>query len=141
MRALCQDCPDEAALEDTVTGMQIEQILEIQDLSKLYEEEYIRLRAVIHGLLPNARKATINYDKGSTQLLAPSKASDIGRTLKHDVGLEATAGWFDASAVSFALVEWKERTVLNDKGNFVAFTYFLSLFSCRLIISFSSHVF
>jgi hypothetical protein len=125
-----EDCPEAAAFEDITVGMQFEQIIELQDLVKIYDEEYIRLKAVINGLM-NGGNGTSEQSSRQPNTGTRGAAERIAVDLNHCVSHEATQGWFVAEDINEALHAWKNNSVLSEKGRR---TLDASIHRCCMII-------
>ena len=101
-----EDCPEEINSSDLQVGMQIEHVLELQDLVKLFQQEYVRLKRIVTGLLSSAAEKS------------PTSASVIGSSevLNHKTSCNVTAGWYNSDEVSAALLSWRQRSFLSDRG-------------------------
>lgn len=99
---------------DLQVGMQLEHVLELQDLVKLYQQEYVRLKRVITRLLSTtAEKSAFSNKSSEPQQNSVSGASEL---LNHKTTCDITTGWFDAEEVSAALSAWTRGSFLNDRG-------------------------
>lgn len=107
-----EESPDVSKSADIIIGMQVEHILEIQDILRIYMEEFSRLSNLIRQLL---------HGGGNNATLASLTIYQSTESNKHGLNhssRETVSGWYKSSEISDVLRRWDLNSSLinNDKG-------------------------
>lgn len=97
-------------MADLVVAIQLEQVIEMQDLMKLFADQAQCHKMVINQLL-TGEEGAFSGPVGSSN----TSVAKVGSMLEHTVCSESTKGWFSHTDICHAIDSWKLSSILNEK--------------------------